>query len=54
MVATGRRPEAVAEALGGPRDGLPVTALDITDPAQAAAVERFGRIDVLGGGLAHA
>ncbi|MDQ0585624.1 SDR family oxidoreductase [Streptomyces rishiriensis] len=52
VVATGRRPGRVVEALGGEQDNLLVTALDITDPATAraaveAAVERFGRIDVL-------
>ncbi|MFK0173564.1 SDR family oxidoreductase [Streptomyces sp. NPDC090306] len=52
VVATGRRPEHVLEALGGEQDNLLATALDITDPAAAqsavqAAVERFGRIDVL-------
>lgn len=51
-MATGRRPEHVLEALGGEQDNLLATALDITDPAAAqsavqAAVERFGRIDVL-------
>src|SRR3954452_13276897 len=52
VVATGRRPEAVKQALGGAEDDLLVVKLDITSPndAQAAvqaAVERFGRIDVL-------
>ncbi|MFI5472135.1 SDR family oxidoreductase [Streptomyces cacaoi] len=52
VVATGRRPEQVVEALGGEQDNLLVTALDITDldNAHAAvreAVDRFGRIDVL-------
>ncbi|MCX4537575.1 SDR family oxidoreductase [Streptomyces sp. NBC_00841] len=52
VVATGRRPESVLESLGGEQDNLLVTALDITsaDAAQAAvdaAVNRFGRIDVL-------
>ncbi|MFF7333446.1 SDR family NAD(P)-dependent oxidoreductase [Streptomyces sp. NPDC008150] len=52
VVATGRRPEHVLEALGGEQDNLLATALDITDPAAAqsavqTAVERFGRIDVL-------
>ncbi|WP_329565005.1 SDR family oxidoreductase [Streptomyces sp. NBC_01361] len=52
VVATGRRPETVLEALGGEQDNLLVTALDITstDAARAgvdAAVTRFGRIDVL-------
>ena len=52
VVATGRRPERVLEALGGERDNLLATALDITDPDAAktavqAAVDRFGSIDVL-------
>ncbi|MCW2878380.1 MAG: short-chain dehydrogenase [Sphaerisporangium sp.] len=52
VVATGRRPERVLEALGGEQDNLLATALDITDPATAqsavqAATKRFGRIDVL-------
>ena len=52
VVATGRRPEAVEQALGTAQDDLLVVKLDITSPADAqaavqAAVERFGRIDVL-------
>ncbi|GLH95327.1 SDR family oxidoreductase [Phytohabitans aurantiacus] len=51
VVATGRRPEAVARAVGAAEDLLTVR-LDVTDPASAqaavrAAVDRFGRIDVL-------
>jgi NAD(P)-dependent dehydrogenase (short-subunit alcohol dehydrogenase family) len=51
MVATGRNPDAVTQALGE-ADDLLVVKLDVTDPADAqaavtAAVERFGRIDVL-------
>src|SRR5215213_7426809 len=51
-VATGRRPEAVEQALGGVQDDLLVVKLDVTSPADAqaavqAAVDRFGRIDVL-------
>jgi NAD(P)-dependent dehydrogenase (short-subunit alcohol dehydrogenase family) len=51
VVATGRNTEQVAEALGAAEDLL-VATLDITsgDDAEAAvhaAVERFGRIDVL-------
>jgi NAD(P)-dependent dehydrogenase (short-subunit alcohol dehydrogenase family) len=51
VVATGRNPEAVSRALGEANDLL-VTKLDITRPedaeaAVAAAVERFGHIDVL-------
>jgi NAD(P)-dependent dehydrogenase (short-subunit alcohol dehydrogenase family) len=52
VVATGRRPEEVEKALGGPQDNLLAAKLDVTslDDAQAAvqaAVDRFGRIDVL-------
>jgi NAD(P)-dependent dehydrogenase (short-subunit alcohol dehydrogenase family) len=51
VVATGRNTDIVAKAVGQADDLLVVT-LDITDPASAqaavqAAVERFGRIDVL-------
>jgi NAD(P)-dependent dehydrogenase (short-subunit alcohol dehydrogenase family) len=51
VVATGRRPETVAQAVGAADDLLTVR-LDVTDPASAqaavrAAVDRFGRIDVL-------
>jgi NAD(P)-dependent dehydrogenase (short-subunit alcohol dehydrogenase family) len=51
VVATGRNPKRVSAALGAHDDLLAVT-LDVTDPADAeaavtAAVERFGRIDVL-------
>jgi NAD(P)-dependent dehydrogenase (short-subunit alcohol dehydrogenase family) len=51
VVATGRNPEKVAAAVGAADDLLAVK-LDITEPADAeaavqAAVERFGRIDVL-------
>jgi NAD(P)-dependent dehydrogenase (short-subunit alcohol dehydrogenase family) len=51
VVASGRNPERVAAAVGG-HDDLLTVALDITDPGSAhaavdAAVERFGRIDVL-------
>ena len=51
VVATGRNPEAVAKALGE-ADDLLVVKLDVTSGAEAeasvqAAVERFGRIDVL-------
>jgi NAD(P)-dependent dehydrogenase (short-subunit alcohol dehydrogenase family) len=51
VVATGRDPERVGTAVGTHEDLLTV-ALDVTDPAGAqaavdAAVERFGRIDVL-------
>jgi NAD(P)-dependent dehydrogenase (short-subunit alcohol dehydrogenase family) len=51
VVATGRSPETVSAAVGE-HENLLVTRLDITDPrsaeaAVAAAVERFGGIDVL-------
>ncbi|KJF70190.1 SDR family oxidoreductase [Agrobacterium arsenijevicii] len=51
LVATGRNPERVAKAIG-PSENLLVTTLDVTKPADAvsaanAAIERFGRIDVL-------
>ena len=51
VVATGRNADRVATALGAHEDLLTV-ALDVTDPASVqaavdAAVERFGRIDVL-------
>jgi NAD(P)-dependent dehydrogenase (short-subunit alcohol dehydrogenase family) len=51
IVATGRNPEAVVQAIG-PHENLLAVALDITDPEQAiaaaqAAVDRFGGIDVL-------
>ena len=51
VVATGRNADRVGSAIGA-HDDLLVVALDVTDPAGAeaavaAAVERFGRIDVL-------
>ena len=51
VVATGRNKEKVAQAIGA-ADNLLVVTLDITKPAEAeaavqAAVEKFGRIDVL-------
>jgi NAD(P)-dependent dehydrogenase (short-subunit alcohol dehydrogenase family) len=51
VVATGRNTDRVKQALG-PHDDLLVAVLDVTSPASAeaatrAAVERFGRIDVL-------
>ena len=51
VVATGRNQEKVAQAIGE-ADDLLVLTLDITKPAEAeaavkAAVERFGRLDVL-------
>lgn len=52
VVATGRRPEDVQDTLGGPQDNLLAAKLDVTNvddatAATAAAVDRFGRIDVL-------
>ncbi len=52
VVATARRPEALAEAFGEYGDRVLPVALDVTSPDAAraavdAAVERFGRIDVL-------
>ncbi|WP_371579544.1 SDR family oxidoreductase [Streptomyces sp. NBC_01314] len=52
VVATGRRPDQVEKTLGGPQDNLLVTKLDVTsledaEAAAQAAVDRFGRIDVL-------
>ena len=51
LVATGRNPERVAKAIGQSENLLTVT-LDVTKPADAdaavkAALERFGRIDIL-------
>jgi NAD(P)-dependent dehydrogenase (short-subunit alcohol dehydrogenase family) len=51
VVATGRNPQRVSTAIGA-HDDLLAVKLDVTDPADAqaavtAAVERFGRIDVL-------
>jgi NAD(P)-dependent dehydrogenase (short-subunit alcohol dehydrogenase family) len=51
VVATGRNPDAVAQAIGD-ADALLVVRLDVTsaqdaEAAVAAAVDRFGRIDVL-------
>ena len=51
VVATGRNPDVVAKAIGD-SDDLLVVKLDVNNPADAkaavqAAVERFGRIDVL-------
>ncbi|MFF9042286.1 SDR family NAD(P)-dependent oxidoreductase [Streptomyces sp. NPDC014892] len=51
VVATGRNAHRVASAVGAHENLLPL-ALDVTDPAAAeaavkAAVDRFGRIDVL-------
>ena len=51
VVATGRNPDAVAEAVGD-SDDLLVVKLDVTSDADAqaavaAATDRFGRIDVL-------
>ncbi len=51
VVATGRNPEKVAQAIG-PADNLFVVKLDVTSPtdadaAVAAAIERFGKLDVV-------
>jgi NAD(P)-dependent dehydrogenase (short-subunit alcohol dehydrogenase family) len=51
VVATGRDRDAVSKALG-PSENLLTVTLDVTKPADAeaavrAAIERFGRIDVL-------
>jgi len=51
VVATARNAEKVTEALGD-HDNLLAVALDVTDPASVqaavdAAIERFGRVDVL-------
>ena len=51
VVASGRNPERVSAAIGA-HDDLLAVQLDVTDPTDAqaavqAAVERFGRIDVL-------
>jgi NAD(P)-dependent dehydrogenase (short-subunit alcohol dehydrogenase family) len=51
VVASGRNPERVSTAIGA-HDDLLAIQLDVTDPTAAqaavqAAVERFGRIDVL-------
>ena len=51
VVATGRNSEAVSKALGH-SDGLLTVTLDVTRPTDAeaavrAAIDRFGRIDVL-------
>src|SRR4051812_834684 len=51
VVATGRNPDKVLDAIGA-HENLLAVALDITDPHAAnaavdATVERFGRIDVL-------
>ena len=51
VVATGRNPDSVRSAVGA-HENLLVTALDVTDPhsaedAAAAAIDRFGGIDVL-------
>ena len=51
VVATGRNPDAVLKSIGA-HENLLAVALDITDPRAAtaaaqAAIDRFGRIDVL-------
>lgn len=52
VVATGRNATNIVEALGGDENRILAVALDVTDTASIeaavdAAVERFGRIDVL-------
>lgn len=52
VVATGRDTEKVAKAIGSPSDGLLIVKLDVTsqsdaDAAAKAAIDRFGRIDVI-------
>jgi len=52
VVATARRPEVLQDLVDAHGDAVLPVALDVTDPAAAraalnAAVERFGRIDVL-------
>ncbi|WP_329042845.1 SDR family NAD(P)-dependent oxidoreductase [Streptomyces sp. NBC_00178] len=52
VVATARRPQVLTEVFGAYGDRVFPLALDVTDPQAAldavdAAVERFGRIDVL-------
>lgn len=52
VVATARQPEQIRAALSGDEDQLLAVHLDVTDPASiqaavGAAVDRFGRIDVL-------
>src|ERR1700712_4824401 len=51
VVATGRNPDTVAQAVGE-NENLLAVKLDVTDPTDAtaaiqAAVDRFGKIDVL-------
>src|SRR4029453_4312160 len=57
VVAAGRAADRVRDVIGE-HDDLLAVALDITDPdaadaAARAAVERFGRIDVLGNNTGH-
>ena len=51
VVATGRRPGDITAAFGEPDDllalRLDVTSVDESDAAVAAALDRFGRVDVL-------
>ena len=52
VVATARRPESLDELVATDPERVHAVALDVTDPEQiaaavAAALERFGRIDVL-------
>lgn len=52
VIATGRKPELVEQALGGAKENLLVLQLDITNPEEALtvvekAIQKFGHIDVL-------
>jgi len=47
VVATGRNPEAVAEAVRENGDILDITSPDDAEAAVQATIDRFGRIDVL-------
>jgi len=52
VVATARRPETLDDLVAAAPDRIHPVALDVTDPRQitaavAAAIERFGRLDVL-------
>jgi len=52
VIATGRKPELVEQALGGAKENLLVLQLDITNPEETLtvvekAIQKFGHIDVL-------
>jgi len=58
VVATARRPEAIDDLVAAAPDRVHAVALDVTDGGQvaaavAAALERFGRIDVLVNNAGH-